>query len=206
MNEFDIKAAEWDKNRMHSERAGAVAAAITTELPLNKNMAAMEFGAGTGLLSFMLSEHLGSITLIDNSEGMVKVLGEKLQETDGASMKIVKADLEHEDYTDEHFDLIYSLMVLHHVHDVETILGKFSAMLRPGGYLAIADLYTEDGSFHGHGFTGHKGFDTGVLASLLEKYGFTEVKHRTVYDIEKMTDNNEKKHFGVFLMTAKRKQ
>ena len=120
-------------------------------------------------------------------------------------MKIVKADLENDDYNDEHFDLIYSLMVLHHVNDVDKILGKFSAMLRPGGYLAIADLYSEDGSFHGHGFTGHKGFDTGILSALLEKYGFGEVKHNTVFNIEKMTDGNEKKHFGVFLMTALRK-
>lgn len=204
MNEFDIKAAEWDKSRMHRERAEAIAAAIIREIPLNKNMTAMEFGAGTGLLSFMLSDSLGSITLIDSSEGMVKVLREKLPQTNAAAMKIVKADLEHEDYTDERFDLIYSLMVLHHVDDVGKILGKFSAMLNSGGHLAIADLYSEDGSFHGHGFTGHKGFDTGALAASLEKQGFIDVRHSNVYNIEKTTDNNEIKHFGVFLMTAVR--
>lgn len=205
MNEFDLKAAEWDRNRMHSERAAAVSAAITQQIPLDKSMTAMEFGAGTGLLSFMLSDHLGSITLVDNSEGMVKVLREKLAQTGTSMMKIVKADLEHEDFNDERFDLIYSLMVLHHVNDVEKILGKFSSMLRPGGYLANADLYSEDGSFHGHGFTGHKGFDTGLLAASLEKYGFGKVNHSTVFNIEKMTDSNEKKQFGVFLMTAVRK-
>ncbi len=205
MNEFDLKAAEWDRNRMHSERAAAVAAAIIQQIPLNKSMTAMEFGAGTGLLSFMLSDHLSSITLVDNSEGMVKVLREKLAQAGMSAMKIVKADLEHEDFNDERFDLIYSLMVLHHVNDVEKILGKFSSMLRPGGYLAVADLYSEDGSFHGHGFTGHKGFDTGLLAASLEKYGFGEVNHSTVFSIEKMTDGNDKKQFGVFLMTAVRK-
>jgi ubiquinone/menaquinone biosynthesis C-methylase UbiE len=48
------------------------------EIPLNGEMTALEFGAGTGLLSFMLKDHLKEITLIDNSEGMVKVLNEKL--------------------------------------------------------------------------------------------------------------------------------
>lgn len=205
MNEFDLKASEWDKNMMHRQRAEAVAAAIRSQLPLTRVMSAMEFGAGTGLLSFMLSDSLGSITLLDNSEGMVKVLVEKLKQAGTASMKIVRADLEHEDYNEEKFDLIYSLMVLHHVSDVENILGKFNGMLNPGGYLAIADLYTEDGSFHGHGFTGHKGFDTGVLTASLEKHGFGDVKHSTVYNIEKITDGNETKQFGVFLMTAVRK-
>jgi len=205
MNEFDIKATEWDKNRMHSERAEAVAAAITREIPLTRSMTAMEFGAGTGLLSFILREHLGNITLVDNSEGMVKVLRDKPLKSEIPGMKVVKADLEQEDYTDETFDLIYSLMVLHHVNDVEKILGKFSAMLRPGGYLAIADLYSEDGSFHGHGFTGHRGFDPGVMAASLEKHGFENVKHSKAFSIEKITSPDEKKQFGVFLITAGKK-
>jgi len=206
MNEFDLKAAGWDRNMMHRERAEAVAAAIIRQIPLSKNMTAMEFGAGTGLLSFMLTEHLGRITMIDSSEGMVNVLREKLPRSEGQSLKAVKADLEKEDYSDEQFDLIYSLMVLHHVIDVEKILEKFSVMLKAGGYLAIADLYREDGSFHGHGFTGHKGFDPEILEASLESHGFGEVKHSQVYSIEKMTDGNEARKFGVFLITAVRKQ
>ncbi|MDX9729714.1 MAG: rRNA adenine N-6-methyltransferase family protein, partial [Bacteroidales bacterium] len=90
-NEFDIKAAEWDKQQMHRERAETVAAAIVREIPLEKTMSAMEFGAGTGLLSFMLKNYLREITLIDNSEGMVKVLNEKLKAEQTDTMKAVKA-------------------------------------------------------------------------------------------------------------------
>ena len=122
MSEFDIKAAEWDKNQMHRERAEAVAIALAGQIPLERNMTAMEFGAGTGLLSFMLRDKLGPVTLIDSSEGMVNVLKEKL--SDAPAMKVVKADLEKEDYPDEVFDLIYTLMVLHHVNDVEKIITK----------------------------------------------------------------------------------
>jgi hypothetical protein len=46
---------------------------------------------------------------------------------------------------------------------------SFMSLLKPGGHLAIADLYTEDGSFHGDGFHGHKGFDPAILAAMLEK-------------------------------------
>ena len=65
-------------------------------------------------------------------------------------------------------------MVLHHVGDIDTIIKKFHDLLNPGGYLAIADLYSEDGSFHGEGFHGHRGFDPVSLAALLQKQGLPE--------------------------------
>ncbi|MCU0458946.1 MAG: class I SAM-dependent methyltransferase [Bacteroidales bacterium] len=77
MSEFDIKASGWDRNLMHRERAETVAAAIIRQIPLSRKMKALEFGAGTGLLSFNLMNHIGQITLVDNSEGMVKILREK---------------------------------------------------------------------------------------------------------------------------------
>ncbi len=165
-NEFDLKAREWDKNQMHVERAAAIARAIEKTIPLNKNMKALEFGAGTGLLSFLLADRLAEITLMDNSTEMISMIKGKISSQQEQQMKPVLINLEHEDYP-ENFDIIYSQMVLHHVNDVAGVLKKFFRMLNPGGYLAIADLYTEDGSFHGEGFTGHKGFDVELLASDL---------------------------------------
>jgi len=204
MNEFDIKAAEWDKSMMHRERAEAIAGEIMKQIPMNRTMNALEFGAGTGLLSFMLKDHLGEITLIDTSPGMVKVLNEKLATTKTDNLKVVQADLEHDDYGEGRFDLIYTLMVLHHVGDVETIIKKFHGLLNPGGYLAVADLYSEDGSFHGEGFSGHMGFDPVQLSVLLQKNGFAGINHRKVYVIDKAVSANRSKKFDVFLMTATR--
>jgi ubiquinone/menaquinone biosynthesis C-methylase UbiE len=202
MNEFDLKAAEWDKSNMHNDRAMTVANEIIKVIPLTKGMKALEFGAGTGLLSFLLREHLQDITMIDNSDGMVKVLKEKLDALDAENMRVMKINLENEDYQGDRVDLIYTLMVLHHVSDVETIISKFATILNPGGHLAIADLYPEDGSFHGEGFTGYRGFDTGALSALLEKHGFKEISHRKVYVIDKKIADNARKEFDVFLMTA----
>jgi len=190
---------------MHRERAETVAAAIVRQIPLEKTMTAMEFGAGTGLLSFMLRDHLSEITLIDNSEGMVKVLNEKLKAEHADTMKVVKADLEHEDLLPGGYDLIYTLMVLHHVGNVENVIKKFHSLLTPGGHLAIADLYSEDGSFHGEGFHGHKGFDPESLVAILDKYGFSGINHKKVYVIDKKIAENRSKNFDLFLMTATRK-
>ncbi len=204
MNEFDLKAAEWDKNKMHRDRAEAVAGEMMKQIPMNRTMSALEFGAGTGLLSFILKDHLREITLIDNSPGMVKVLNEKLETAGAENLKVVHADLENDDYGEGKFDLIYTLMVLHHVGDVEAIIEKFRGLLNPGGYLAIADLYSEDGSFHGDGFSGHRGFDPEQLSALLQKTGFTGISHRKVYVVDKAVSENRSKKFDVFLMTASR--
>lgn len=202
MNEFDIKAAEWDQSKMHRERAEAIAAELMKQIPLKSTMRALEFGAGTGHLSFILKDHLKEITLMDNSSGMVKVLNEKLAVAKTDNLTVVQADLEHEDYPVGGFDLIYTLMVLHHVSDVENIIRKFHDLLKPGGYLAIADLYSEDGSFHGEGFHGHPGFDPDSLSSLLGKYGFAGMRHRKVYVIDRAVAATASKKFDVFLLTA----
>jgi 2-polyprenyl-3-methyl-5-hydroxy-6-metoxy-1,4-benzoquinol methylase len=200
-NEFDLKAREWDKNQMHVERAAAIAQSIEKIIPLNKSMKALEFGAGTGLLGFLLADRLAEITLMDNSPEMINVVKGKISGQEIRHMKPILINLEKEDYP-EHFDIIFSQMVMHHVEDVSGILKKFYRMMNPNGYLAIADLYTEDGSFHGEGFTGHKGFDPDLLVKELGDYGFRNISHSTCFEIEKITDHVILKTFPVFLLVA----
>ena len=45
------------------------------------------------------------------------------------------------------------------------VLSAFAGMLVPGGYLGIADLEREDGSFHGADFDGHHGFERPAMRS-----------------------------------------
>jgi len=50
--EFDEKAATWDDNPEHAHRARAIAEEIDKEIPFDSTFTAMEYGCGTGLLSF----------------------------------------------------------------------------------------------------------------------------------------------------------
>lgn len=178
MNEFDIKAAEWDNNPMHWDRSKAIAKEIIKLIPLKKKMTALEYGAGTGITSFLLKDYLKEITLMDNSSEMVRVMNEKIKTTKVKNLKALNFDLEHTDFKAGKFDLIFTQMVLHHVTDIEHIIKIFNNLLNPGGYLAIADLYSEDGSFHGEDFTGHKGFDIEILSNQIRKQGFTNICSR----------------------------
>jgi tRNA (cmo5U34)-methyltransferase len=98
----------------------------------------------------------------------------------------------------------FNQMVLHHIADIESIIKIFYNLLNPGGFLAIADLYTEDGSFHGEGFTGPKGFDPGELSNLLLKPGFENISQRQCFVINKKISDTETKQFDVFLLIAQR--
>ena len=204
MNEFDIKAADWDKNPMHWDRSEAIVQEIRKRIPLTRNMTAMEYGAGTGIASFLLSDNLKEITLMDNSSEMVRIMKEKIESSGVNNLKALNIDLEHNDYKAGKFDFIFTQMVLHHVADTGAIINKFSGLLNSGGFLAIADLYTEDGSFHGEGFIGHNGFDPESFSGILSNNHFTNITHNPCFVIERKISENETKEYQVFLLTATR--
>ncbi len=204
INEFDIKAAEWDQNKMHWDRSVAVTNQIKKLIPLNKQMVALEYGAGTGIASFLLKDSLKEITLMDTSSEMVKIMNEKIKAEKVKNLKTLNFDLELADYKRVRFDLIFTLMVLHHVTDIENIIKRFYYLLNPGGYLAIADLYSEDGSFHDKNFTGHNGFEVEVLSDQIRKLGFVNLKHTRCYTIQRKISETETKNFDIFLLIAGR--
>lgn len=201
LNEFDKKAADWDLNPVYVERSRAIANLLIKAIPLDKNMTALEYGAGTGILSLILMEHLGKITLMDSSEGMISVIKEKLRKSRTGKLIPVCFDLQNGSYNAE-YDLIFTQMVLHHVRDINDILHKFSLMLRTGGFLAIADLYPEDGSFHEEEFTGHKGFDPELLMHQLSSLSFRNINYQPCFTIRKEIGEGNVKEYPVFLITA----
>ena len=204
MTNFDERAKDWDSDPKKIERAGAVAKAIRRAIPLSNEMEALEYGCGTGLLSFALQSDLGQITLADTSQGMLDVLSEKIASAGVTNMHPVRLDLASDPLPAGRYDLTYSLMTLHHIHDVNDILVKFCDLLVPEGYLLVADLDQEDGSFHTDGTTDvHLGFDRDELQKTVENIGFGNVLFSTAYEIKKKI-GNEEKTFPVFLMTAQK--
>ena len=75
---FDSKARQWDENPVFRERAEKIANGIRAAVPLSRSMSALDYGSGSGLLSFPLKDELGHITLKDTSVGMLAVAEEKI--------------------------------------------------------------------------------------------------------------------------------
>lgn len=202
MNEFNQRAASWDENPMHWDRSKAIAEEILKTIPLKSSMNALEFGAGTGILSFMLKDHLNEITLMDNSIEMLKMTDAKIEKSNALNLKTIHFELENGEYTGNLFDLIFTQMVLHHVEDVNGIIARFKGLLNLKGYIAISDLYTEDGTFHDAGFDGHKGFDVEQLSILLANNGFENINHKQCFIINRALPDGSTKQFPIFLLTA----
>jgi SAM-dependent methyltransferase len=143
--------------------------------------------------------HVGSITLVDPSTGMREVMAAKVESgrLPGDS-HIWDLDLAVDPVPEDRFDLVTSLMTLHHVSDVVRVLKAFSEMLADGGRLALVDLVEEDGSFHDEGFAGHNGFDTAKLAQDVRASGLSDVAVReNLHHVEK-----EGRQYPLFLLTA----
>ena len=197
---FDERAATWDDDPEKVAGSRRVADLVAAAVPLSPSTRLLEYGAGTGLLTQALGDRVGPVTLADTSAGMREVMARKVAAGDlPADARVRDLDLSTESVPDERFDLVVTVLALHHIDDVDRVLRAFAALLDGGGHLCVADLEAGDGSFHGEGFHGHDGFDPDALADRIRAAGFAEVRiDRDVLRI----DRNGRQH-PVFLAVAR---
>ena len=165
----------------------------------------MDFGAGTGLVTIGLLASVNSVTAVDASGEMLRVLDEKLRASKIGNVHTLQCDISRAPLPVNQFDLVVSSMVLHHLPDVPPVLQRLRPCLRPGGWIALADLDAEDGSFHAD-MTGvfHKGHDRGEVCKWLAQAGFLDVTARDAHTITRM-ENGVTRQYGVFLVTGRAK-
>ncbi|MCB2359743.1 class I SAM-dependent DNA methyltransferase [Clostridium estertheticum] len=202
---FDEYAKTWDTDK-RINRAEIIANKINESIPIDKNYSAMEFGCGTGLVSFNLYDRFKRITLVDSSKGMIDILNFKINKYKVNNMVTKHLDiLADKDVLDTKFDVIYNSMVLHHINDTSLIIGEFYELLNNDGYLCIVDLDEDDGSFHKEypDFNGHNGFNQEKLKGILISAGFSDIESNTFYYDKKVIDA-ETFNYSLFLMKARK--
>ena len=200
MHSFDERAATWDDDPAKVVRAEVIADAIRSTLALKGTERLLEYGAGTGLVSHAMLAEVGPVTMADTSTGMRQVMQDKVAAGVMPDARVWDVDLAADGaLPDERFDLVVTVLALHHVDDIERTLHNFAQLLEPGGHLCIVDLDHEDGSFHGEGFEGHHGFVRSDLTTQLEQAGFSEVAFQTCHHVERNGQD-----YPMFLATATR--
>ena len=198
--DFDKEATQWDANPGRVKLAHDVADSVIRETRPSQDMEALDFGCGTGLVTLKLQPLVGTITGMDSSRGMLGVLEAKVRDQKIGNVRTQFLDLEKGGTIAGRYHLIVSSMTLHHVPDPAGLIAQLAACLHSGGILAVADLETEDGSFHGDN-TGvlHMGFDRGLVRGLFEQAGLTGVREVTAAVVEKDIEGKGRREFPVFL-------
>lgn len=204
-SQFDQAAKAWDEDPGRVRLAQAVASAMVGSLGLDGSRTVLDYGAGTGLVSFALLPHVKRVLAADTSEEMLTRIRAKVASTTGAAVEPRAYSLGGEWPFSARPDMISASMVLHHMADTAASARLFAGLLPPGGLLAVADLDTEDGSFHGDRMhTEHKGFDRAALGDIFRQAGFEDVAFHEVLAFTRPGPDGEPRTFTVFLMTGRK--
>jgi SAM-dependent methyltransferase len=203
--DFDREAASWDEKPERVRLANDIADAIRSEITPTLDMDVLDFGCGTGLVTLRLQPLVRSVTGADSSRGMLEILSAKIARQNLANVRTLHLDPEKNEILPGPYHLIASSMTFHHVKDVGPLLALFYRSIAPGGYLAIADLDSEGGMFHGSSEgVFHPGFEMQELRRAFTEAGFREVRDITAAEIVKPDCTGVMRRFSVFLITGRK--
>lgn len=195
--DFNAQANHWDTDR-RKQRAKQISALIREKLQFTGDEVLLDYGCGTGLISFNLSQGVGTVVGYDSSLQMLEVFNSKID-----SNKILSTNYL-ESYNN-HFDCVVSSMVFHHIMNLDETLDDIYRILKVDGKLLIVDLDLDDGSFHRDelDFKGHNGFERNQFKSLVESHGFACIELETALRDNKRSDDKELQ-YSLFYLYAKK--
>lgn len=123
--------------------------------------------------------------LVNTAAWVEEQLGHPIIRTVGQGWRLSGLELSTDPPPDERYDLILTLMALHHIPHLPPVLEGFSTLLNDGGRVCIIDLEAEGGSFHKPGFEGHNGFVRAKLASWLAAARLAPTQFEHCFDPDK---------------------
>lgn len=201
--DFNHLADNWDKEPRRQLLAADIAAGIKQSVPLNDNMRLLDYGCGTGLVAMHLLPHVGHLTGLDSSPGMLSVFKSKLSEEENTRVTLHVLDLADGGTFSGTYDVIIAAMLLHHVDVPSDLIRRLAGHLSPGGYLCLADLDSEDGSFHDDPIgVHHFGFDRNLVSAWMSDAGLSTASITTVSTIQKQSPGGPIRNYQVFLAVS----
>jgi ubiquinone/menaquinone biosynthesis C-methylase UbiE len=195
---FKSKAAQWD-----SPDKIAMTTKFLSEMLFHVNPStswkALEIGAGTGLVGLNIEPLVRKIVMVDTSEAMLEILKQKLH--DDSKVEILHGEVF--EYNKQDIDFVFSAMAFHHLADVEKTLQHIATITKPGAWVVVGDLITEDGSFHRFEPIPYCGFDTTILSKQVGQAGF-DVKLVKIYNLITRITEEKTTNYEQFMLIAKR--
>lgn len=175
---------------------------VRTHITGRSYKTALEYGCGTANVSFFLKDRFDTITVADASIGMINEVNNKLIANRIDNLLPLHINLE-QICSDLKADVIYTLMTMHHLKDIDKVVAEFSSMLNPGGTLIIGDLVSEDGNFHRfpENQEVHFGFENEYLKAVMLQNGLVVDSYSVFHEMER-THTGTAQIYPLFMMTA----
>jgi ubiquinone/menaquinone biosynthesis C-methylase UbiE len=195
---FAAKAVNWD-NPDKVKMTKKFVSELLLHINLLPTWKALELGTGTGLVGLQIESFVNKLVLEDTSESMLDILKQKLNKNSNA--EILHGEIF--EYKQQDIDFIFSAMAFHHLPDIEKTLEHLATITKPGAWIVVGDLVTEDGSFHNYEPIPYRGFDTTVLSKQFVQAGF-DVKSVRIYNVITRTTNETTTDYEQFMLIAQR--
>ncbi|KAF3187578.1 hypothetical protein TWF106_006041 [Orbilia oligospora] len=197
---FNSEASSWDQNPDVQSATNSAFNEILRRIPsLSLDNPAkptvLDLGAGTGLLSLLLSPYTSQILSIDPSPTMISHLSQKLSHKDSPKnitplCALITSPSDprltlpntNTNSSPQKFDIIISNLVLHHIPNLSEFITLTHGLLTPGGVICLTDfenLGEESRKFHPEGKMDgveRHGLVRKEMEELLVTTGFEDVK------------------------------
>ena len=122
-----------------------IRAVLVARIPKNRKLKVLDVGTGFGLTTGFLAKILAKgseIWTVDPSKEILDNVRTKLAEAESDTripIEYVQAEAAKLDFEDDFFDTIVSVMVLHHLEDLTTVLDELLRVVKKGGRLLLVD-------------------------------------------------------------------
>jgi ubiquinone/menaquinone biosynthesis C-methylase UbiE len=135
---FEATAAEWDTMRLtyYDER---VIETLADAIAVDSVQTVLDVGTGTGFVAAGLAPLADRVIAIDNSPAMLHVAADNLAQLGIDNVELCEGDLGRLPLEDDSIDAAVANMVLHHAEDPAGMVAEMARVVRPGGWVAIAD-------------------------------------------------------------------
>lgn len=129
--DFDHFADVYD--RRDELTNGWVTPWLEEQLRGRSGASAIDLGCGNGRTAVLLANHYQQVRAVDLSGEMIRLAQSRRPHP---RVTFERADI---DEVDGQYDLVLSIMVLHHVPDLERTLDRIRRMVAPGGVAILVD-------------------------------------------------------------------
>jgi ubiquinone/menaquinone biosynthesis C-methylase UbiE len=128
------------KSDLHGHGA-AIRKELGKRIATDRKLRALDVGTGFGINVTFLLRHLmkgSEVWTVDPSKEVLDKIKDDLGEK-GAKVGFLNASADDMEFEDEYFDVVASVMVIHHVERLQPALEEMMRVLRPGGALLMVD-------------------------------------------------------------------